>query len=523
MKQLHESWSKMSDKINKNSYPNFDEFQQLSEQRDIKKWLDSAKAIYFQENNGVGRNAAFKTITAQWDEDEVKDFTHWLKYYEEGSHLKYKKAQSWFEGAAPGYFLPLQYENKRAVEEPTVPGKDIDYAKNVISNEMTEKEKKSIIENTRKKFISRLDSAEKVLRTSDGELFVGKEMEAIVEALFNIKKKILLINKISTSTKIYDDIIIREANVLNKNGFTKAGNHLSKLAQDALPAELSPLPTDPATGGLPAQPTTDTGGLPGTAAPDPAEDQKTAVEGFLNNMETANFSISEDEEEEQDEKQADDDLSVDDDELLVWDDLFVVAQAAPAPLNTTSPPPEAPTAPATEAPADATLNPTAPAGEDKLEQQFEQLFANTTVEDVVAKLDELANIFRTREIPRQLSFVDIMLDHLNLASMFPNLSEAINKSLESNNYCLTRVEDITSKLRGTINAPEMNLSGDGTSNPVKDKLQSDLDKEKARKEKRKEMENSQFDAATTPKETPQIELEDPNAPPAAVPGSPPVA
>ena len=103
-----------------------------------------------------------------------------------------------------------------------------------------------------------------------------------------------------------------------------------------------------------------------------------------------------------------------------------------------------------------------------------------------------------------------MLNELDLASMFPSLSEAVNKSLESNNYCLTRIEDIISKLRGTLNSTTIDLTGSNTeneNNPIKDKLQEDLDKDKARKEKRKELENESFDNAT--KETPEIQLEDP--------------
>ena len=500
-----------SNKINKNSYPNYDEYQNISDRRDLNKWLQTVKTIYFQENNGVGRNVAIKTCTAQWDPDEIVDFTQWLKFYEEGSHLKYKKAQIWFEGSSPGYFLPIQNAPK-ASEEKKVSGEDIDYSKTLISNEMTEKEKKSIIEATRKKFISRLDSAEKVLRTSDGELFAGKEMEALVEAILNLKKKIHLLNKVSTSTKIYDDMIIREANVLNHKGFNKAAVHLSKFAQEApapqgLP-DMAPPPADANTAG----------GLPNMDEAAPIEEES-AIKNFLKNMETANLSITDDEEEEKEEKKKDE-LSVDDDELLVWDDLYVNAQAAPSPapvVPETTPiaPPAAPAAPSdVSAPVEDTKTTS-----NNFDAKVDEVFSGISVNDVVAKLEEIATVFRTREIPRQLSLVDVMLDHLQLASLFPNLSEAINKSLESNNYCLTRIEDITSKLRGTIKGTEMNLSGDDTGNSpaqgIKDKLQSDLDKEKERKEKRKEVENAQFDNASTPKETPEIELEDPNVVPAA--------
>ena len=146
------------------------------------------------------------------------------------------------------------------------------------------------------------------------------------------------------------------------------------------------------------------------------------------------------------------------------------------------------------------------------------------VDDVVAKLEDLAKVFKTREIPRQLSIADMMLDSLGLASFFPSLSEATNKALESNNYISTRVEDIISKLRGAMATHDIDLKGgEVESRPdvaaIKNKLQSDTDKEKARKELRKQQENEELEQKS--KETPDIEVSEDLEAPATPPPAPP--
>jgi len=460
-------------KINKISYPVYDEFQNIAPSPDLTKWLDTLKSIYFQERNGISKNSATDYLTKDWDEAEKTDFKTWFKFYEEGTHLKYKKAQNLFNGSSPGYFIPLGKPDQETAKE-NIGGKDIDYAKSLISNEMTVAEKKSIIERQRSKIIGRLDSAEKLLRSKEGDLFAGDELENLIEAIYSLKKKVQVMNKMSLSTKIYDDMIIREANVLVKNGFSMAGDVLFSLSEEAPQAAL---PTAP--------------------MPDlQIEKKDTAINAFLKNMESANISM-EDEEENLDVNLVDDELEV---------SLFSEAQEVPvAPVQN-----------------DAVAPPPADSSLANFDEKLNQVFSDISVDDVVIKLEEIANVFRTREVPRQLGVIDMMLDSLGLASLFSNLPEAVNKSLEANNYCLTRIEDIISKLRGSMKTTPMELTENSSpTNPqaaqIKNKLQNDLDKEKERKEKRKETENLKEDTGTPVpgKEVPQIELEDPNPTPAA--------
>ena len=110
-------------------------------------------------------------------------------------------------------------------------------------------EKKQIIEKQRQKIIGRLDSAEKLLRSEEGQIFAGNELEALLDVIYSLKNKIQMVNKISLSTRLYEDMIVREANILVKKGFGNAGTVLRKVAQSV------PEPTEPnnpmSGGGLP--------------------------------------------------------------------------------------------------------------------------------------------------------------------------------------------------------------------------------------------------------------------------------
>lgn len=533
-------YGKVYDKfLPKNAYPNNESYFHIPGQRDTKKWLEAVRTIFSREKNGESRPNAIRATTSGWNVLETYDFLNWLKFYEEGAHLKYKFAQLWYENGAPGYFLHVK-KDPEPTPEPEVNGKDIDFAREEAADSLSSSEKRRIIEKQRNKLVGRLDSAEKLLRTTDGQLFAGKEYETLIESIYQLKKKIHMVNKVSTSTRIYEDMIVREGNVLARQGFKKAANLLYSLADDpnAIPEAAPPAP--------PAESSGAPGGLPsmGPGAPQtpidntPKDEEATAPPGiakFLDNLETGKVT-KKDEHGAEDELEVFDSLDVEDSE----EDLVVEAQAAPpaeAPEPLTPPALEPDAAkPAKPVPAktpsdkavdlevtedDLKPKPSAetPAASD-FDSKVNTLLAGLSVNDVISKLEELSKIFKTREIPRQLSIVDMMLDSMGLASYFPGLSEAQNKALESNNYISTRVEDILSKLRGSVATKDIDLKGAGTpDNPevagIKGKLQQDEDKEKARKQMRKEQEN--LDMENNTKETPEVEIEEdlaPKAPPA---------
>ena len=134
------------------------------------------------------------------------------------------------------------------------------------------------------------------------------------------------------------------------------------------------------------------------------------------------------------------------------------------------------------------------------------LFSN----DIVNKLEDLTNLFKNREIPRQLAIVDLMLDRVGLSSVFSELSEASGKSIEANNYILSRIENILSKLRGSVGVSGINLqesvAPSGQAQAVKQKIETDEAKDEQRKQLRKEIENQKIDTATQP--APAVEMKE---------------
>src|SRR5690606_37813938 len=129
-------------------------------------------------------------------------------------------------------------------------------ARDAEADELSVSEKKRLIEKQRQKIIGRLDSAEKLLRSPEGQMFAGRELENLMEAIYSLKKKVQLVNKLSMSTRLYEDMIIREANILQRSGFTKAANLLYSVAEDKA---ITPAPPN---GGVPANPSGAPGGLP---------------------------------------------------------------------------------------------------------------------------------------------------------------------------------------------------------------------------------------------------------------------
>jgi len=527
----------------KHAYPNTDVYMHVPGQHNIQKWLQAISDIYHKEKSGLTRVNAIRQVTSGWNLVETFDFLNWIKFYESGDHMKYKFAQLWYENPnmGPGYFLHIkkdqQAEPQASAVSPAVRVEDIDFARTSAG---AESEKREIIEKQRNKIIGRLDSAEKLLRSQEGHTFAGKEFESLLEAIYQLKKKIQMVNKISSSTRLYEDMIVREANVLARRGFVKAAYMLQSVAQIPAP----PSPGDPAGAGNPGVPS---GGAATPAQPPggvtmPQSEPNNppvpkGISEFLEALDKTKFSPT-----SEDDLEVEDSLEVNDsdDELLISE-----AQAAPVeePITTNPAPsrlnpspvagpmatPDDKAAPTKEESLEVTEGDVEDPAEDEapsttdFDSRVDQIFANISIGDVIVKLEDLAKIFKTREIPRQLSIVDMMLDSLGLASYFPSLSEATNKALESNNYISTRVDDILSKLRGAMKTNKIDIRGKEIDHPevadIKAKLKSDEEKEKARKQMRKDQETAELVDET--KETPEIEIEEDLSAPAPAPTSPP--
>lgn len=548
----------------KKAYPNYDQYQHIAGQHDMRKWMYALKDIHYKQKAGFPYRDAIKLATQGWVKMEIYDFLNWLRFHEEGTHMKYKFAQVWYENGQPGYFLHVKPDSPKE-PEPQTDGASVEKAsQDAERNE----EKRQTIEKQRSKIIGRLDSAEKLLRSQEGQEFAGGELENLMEAIYSLKKKVQLVNKLSLSTRLYEDMIVREGNVLKRNGFTKAAEVLYSLAQTpgaggeaakddgkqqggAVPPATPP--PDPSGAGNPGAP----GGLPATVPGIPSiqteKPQPKAIREFIHNMNDGNRTDADVTGAE------DDELEVHDteDELMVTEAQIAPPIAPPPPAAaledvpiTDSPKPERnppafipdaaekPEGPATEEPLEVTEDdiPDAGAGEpsptaSNFDSQIDSAFKNVAISDVVAKLEDISKSYKTREMPRQLGIVDMMLDSLGLASLFPSLSEAQNKALEANNYISTRVDDILAKLRGAMASAEKSPVAPSPEREdmagIRGKLQGDQDKEKQRKQMRKEQEAAEMEGAgkEEAKETPAVEMGElaPPAPPAVPPPAAPPA
>jgi hypothetical protein len=425
------------------------------------------------------------------------------------------------------------------------------------------------------------------MRSPDGQVLAGHELEALMEAIYQLKKKIQLVNKISTSTRTYEDMIVREANILHRHGFVKAAEFLHSTAQannpppsgtgksgdiDTLPSVTPPdspiAPFNPgAPGGFPSMgpgmpqnAPADTGApkvgpndssptnlngidpnpqptaISGTQTPLPTSNESTApigIQNFLANMETSNVTTKSDSE-------STDDLEVRDSDLEVEDDFMVSEaqslQPSTQPLATKKD--IKPLAkPSIENPLEVTEDDSkAPikgnsAQSAGVDQKINDLFKSISIDEIINEIDLVAGIFRQREIPNRISRIDLMLKGKGLSAYFPTIGEMLQKSLDANNYCSTRIEEVLSKIRGAIGSDTININEkeDGSTDAagLKNKLRQDQDKDRQRKLQRKEQENAEFDSGIGKQNAPDIEVNEdlggqpaPSEKPIATPAGP---
>jgi len=546
----------------KKAYPNYSESMSIPGEHNLEKWVQTLKDIYFKNHQGMPWKQATDSSTEGWNELEKNDFDHWVNFYQQQGHLKYKKA-SWYispdeeqgddndliagSKAYAGYRIPNALSEDSHGHRNSNLHSDVDFSKNSTSNDISAAEKRKLIEKHKKKLISRLDSVERLLRSDEGDLLAESESDSLMDSIHALKRKILKLNKKTSGDLFYKDLIIREANVLAKNGLYKAASYLYVVAEDKKPESPSGSPPPPAKAEenkpepekvsappppSPPPPSVSTGagssdspnevsGMPPpqptgpdsnsqsklTDLPGTTSQNETGAAAVAANLGTGFFA--------DDQNNLEDDLMVYDENLSDdLDDYLMVAEAQEA----------------SPAPAPAAPSPEITVTEKDFDSQLDSVLSGVTVEDIVKKIEELSKVFKTREIPRQLAMVDMMLDSLGLASFFPSLSEATNKALESNNYILTRVEGILTQLSGAVKTKSLDLTHEAATPPqaeaVKGKLQEEENIEKERKEMRKELSDKALEERAK-EDTPELEVTEEDlgapAPEAAAPAAPPAA
>lgn len=487
--------------IIKKAYPQaYDDFY-VQRPYNLNKWLDTTRQIYKVHKSGHDLAQSTEFAIKDWDTMEKNDFKNWLKYYQSGQQLAYKTAFTVGDG------VDL---SRLKASLPGIPG--------LIYNETEEEslksrelDKKQEIERKRQALIGRLNSAEKIFYTQIKDLFKSEsEAEAWLETLHSLKRKVQSIKNAET----IQDIMVRTANQFKVSGSNVSAGLMLKLAQMPEAPPDAPPEGDMGLGdplmGDSEPPLPDASG-------DDVGDPEGAMREFLENI---GVSID-------DKKEAKDNF--DGAIIVVGDDNFEnikTSQVLNSNVTPTTPNVET-TVPAAEVAPESTETVEPEKKEnteslDKLNQKLDQAkgdesdrmesgsgtqadeaienaLKNVSYKDIIVKLEALATLFKHRQVVRELTIVDLMMQSLGIASFFPSLAEATKSALDSNQYVLTRIEDILAKLRGAHGL------SDGSLNEVKNKLETSDDND-LKKKQDKAVEKMM------PTEEEVIEVEEPDAP-----------
>jgi len=418
----------------------------------MKQWIQTMREIYaLAQKRQIDLGTSLNLVTKKWKTMDRLDFQHWLSFYQGNNHLKYKIAglPRYLE-IGEGAVLPTHSLRAQLPGVPPRVPESVEEDYTVRRQEQASEQESQRVSDIRaaqddvkKKLIARLTAAERIFMNNleSFRKMLGPEYERWLSVLHDIKRKVQVAMPVNAKSVLLEDLIYKEANKLEAQNMSKSADLVRKIAQPAPPPlggdPLAPPGGDPLAG----DPLGGMGdlGMPGaeTPAAEPAKpgDEHLAMQDFVRNM------TGETEPEKED--------------LQTQSSLKVQAQIEPDL--------EAPdAAPAPETPEQKALK------ADVADRDIEEALKNVTINDLIKKLDGLAQAYRIRETTRQLTVVDLMMQQLGISSYFSNLSEAINKAYDSNQYILTRVEDILARLRG---------AGEGGGS-----IQSKLNSQETRKE-----------------------------------------
>lgn len=398
---------------------------------------------WFETYRKIAQGQNIDELTKSWDPVEKKDYIQWAKFYQEGNNLKYKTAQLMISDLKAQIPTPSHFDES------------------VSNRESSEQE----IQHQINSVLGRLNSAEKLVTSKFPFLrtILGRGYESWLSKLHELKRQIQTAPLKNAQSPLLVDLIYKHANQLNDPMSKNLMMRLAKFEEcllnfDKVLNKFAQI----------------------TAAPLSPDDKGNAMEEFVLNLQGEDLP-------ELKEKSKKDVQNIDDDEIEGdWEDenddeIIVEAQVVADPQIAI---PKQPIVPAKEDPDPNDL--------------IERALSHVTVADVVNKLEALSNIFKNREIARQLNFIDMMLDKLGIAAFFPGLAEASRSALESNQYCQTRIEDVLAKIRGSMIIPsddkiELNQIPEPTQinsqtpelNALKNRLTEDQKTNQAVKEKKK--------------------------------------
>lgn len=501
------------------AYPQPDVIRQRT-QYDVSRWVDATRKIYSLMAQGHSAAQAKGSVIGNWEHSEQMDYEQWLKFYKERVPEKYPKLA--FDTNIPLLGgLPVN-TLKAIMPTPTGQGHTVKVPPGLPQHTTTDvDEVRDKIESQRKKLIGRLNAAEKLLYSMDGQLFAGEDQELMLKLLQDLKRRIQIANKRTVKSSLFEDQIYRTANLLKVKGKDKAAGFFYKVAQ------LGELGA-PIGGDLPGMEPPGGDAEPSGAGEDSGLKQQThdLLEEFFESLKRG-VNDHDDTVEERKELEKNREtpepasppptqappanppappataLFDIDDQIKIgngyWHPILKIAQAVPA---APAPAPVRPQAPATPTPvrSQAPAAPIQPAPveadhieSDNTDDVIEAALNNVNINDIVNRLEMLVSIYNKRELSRQLGILDIMMDRLGIAAFFPSLGEAMSKALEANQYIGNRLGEILSRIKGSVDAPGATewIQVSEENHPETANIRARLEQEKVQEEQRKAQRKAQ--------------------------------
>ena len=460
---------------------------------DIRKWINATRDIYLRMAQGESESEAEDSVTKNCDKMEKLNYKYWLNFYREKVPEKYPKMAGNFytNESSPGMYIPnpIDFSSLKA-HIPHPIDKDYQEKPEVRQDQNAARDR---IESQRHKIVSRLNSAEKLLASMDGQFFAGDDQELMLKLLQDLKRRIQISNKLTLKSSLFEDLIYRTGNLLKSQGKIEPAGFFYKLAQLGAPPEpMGDLP-DENLPGMPLSPDMSGGN---------SDETRQALQEFFDNL---NNRAPGDPDDTAAERKASDNEN----------DIVVMAQEIREPLTTAKAPPPVQRArpPITPIPnrnvelekpnEDLTVkeNDEIEVSDDKTDDIIDAALSKVNIHDVIKRLEMLVSIYNQREISRQINILDIMMDRIGLASFFPGLGEAMGKAIESGQYISTRLEDVLTKLKGSAETtegqswlkPQESKEIPETAN-IRRNLEQKRKEDEERKEKRREKELAKLNA-----------------------------
>jgi hypothetical protein len=220
--------------IKKFAYPLMFGLDETPEEFDIEKWGGLVHKIYDAVYSGdMNLQNAIDYYAGSLDEKSGEDdsFKKWLKYYQDGEHLKYseedddiKKEAFQFPLSAPGFYPP---ENGLQLKEPA-----FDESKEKAKKKMEYSEWKS-------KLYAAIRRIDKLLRQSEDHIDTDVHRD-LADLLHSFDQEVRGLRHEVTAS----DLAYKYANKFKKRGFSSGSDVLRKYSQEAAPEAEEMLPDD---------------------------------------------------------------------------------------------------------------------------------------------------------------------------------------------------------------------------------------------------------------------------------------